>query len=154
MPERVQLPPIRRKSTERLARSGRVQSPMPERAKTLEKVRTPKRAKTSDRGKAPVVQVSQPPAPDCMIVEPWGQPPPQALTVREQRITPTPCARNREMTAESNCSPLQSSRKKKKVLTPERSGSEDGTWEHTRPLAAEESDEEVTPSPSMRKIFT
>jgi hypothetical protein len=34
----------------------------------------------------------------------------------------------------------------------EHSGSEDGSWEG--PLAVEEMDEEVTLSPSMRKIFT
>lgn len=54
-------------------------------------------------------------------------------------------------------SPWQSARKKR--MTPERSGSsrfesEDGSWEQTRFLAVEEIDEEVTPSPSMRKIFT
>ena len=43
---------------------------------------------------------------------------------------------------------------KKKVPTPERSGSEDRSWEQTGPSAVEEFDEEVTPSPSMRKIFT
>ena len=61
--------------------------------------------KPMDRGKAPLVQASQPPAPDCMIAEPWGQPPPQALTVQERRVTPTMCGRNREMTPESYHSP-------------------------------------------------
>lgn len=54
-------------------------------------------------------------------------------------------------------SPQQSTWKKK--LTPQRSGSsgsesEDGSWEQTRPLVAEETDEEVTLSPNMHKIFT
>ena len=44
-------------------------------------------------------------------------------------------------------------------LTPEQSGSssfesEDGSWEQKWPSAEVESDEEVTPSPNMRKIFT
>ena len=51
----------------------------PEKAKTPERARTLEQAKTPDRFKAPVVQVSQLPAPDCMIVEPLGQPPPQVL---------------------------------------------------------------------------
>ena len=92
-----------------------------------ERARTPERAKTLNRGKVPVVQVSQPSAPDCMIVEPWGLPPPQVPVVRERKVTQTPCSRNREQRAESNHSPRQSSRKKKKVLTPECSGSHDGS---------------------------
>ena len=60
-PERVRSPPIRRKSTDRSARSWWVQSPMPEtaqsqeRTKTAERARTPEQAKTPDHGKAPTV---------------------------------------------------------------------------------------------------
>ena len=101
-----------------------------------------------------MVRVLQPPAPDCMIMEPWGLPSSQVLAVRERKVTPTPCSRNRERTAESEHSLRQSPRKKKKVPTPECSGSDDGSWEQTGHSVAVESDEEVTPSPSMRKIFT
>ena len=87
-----------------------------------------------------------------MIVEPWGQPP--TLAVHEHRITPTPSGQNREQTTESDQSPRQASRKKKKVPTPEGSSFNDGLWEQTWPLTANEFEEEVIPSPSMRKIFT
>ena len=62
--------------------------------------------------------------------------PEQAKDGREQSLTPAK---------------LQ---KKKKVPTPERSGSEDGSWEQTGPSTIKEFDEEVTPSPITRKIFT
>ena len=123
MPKKVQSPPIQRKNIKHLARSGRVQSPLlerakiPKRSKTPERARTPERAKTPDRGKAPMIQVLQPPTPDYMIVEPWRQPPPQALTVQEQRITPA------------------EPRKKKKVSTTEFFGLEDESWEQIGPLA-------------------
>ena len=123
--ERIRSPPIRTKSTKCCARSGQVQSSMPERApsqeraRTPEKTKTPEWAKTPDRGKAPAVQVSHPPAPDCRIVEPWGQPPPLAVCKRRIIL--------RERRAESNQSPWQSSRKKKKVPTRECSGSDDGS---------------------------
>jgi hypothetical protein len=117
------------------------------------RAKTSERTKTPDHGKGLVVQALQPPAPDCMIVEKWGDPPSQTLTARERRITPTPCGRNRERMAESDHSPNQSIRKKKqKVPAVEPSGSEDGSWEG--PSAAKETDEKVTPSWSMRKIFT
>ena len=105
-------------------------------------------------GKALIAQVSQPSTPDCMIVEQWGHPPSQAPMVWERRITLTPCAPNKEKKAENDHSPWQSARKKKKVPTSKRSGSEDGSWEQMWPSTIEESDEEVTPSPDMCKIFT
>ena len=72
---------VRRKSIERSARSGRGQSPNPDRGRTSEWSRTPERAKTPkmmripdrtktpDQGKAMMSQVSPAPALDCIIVE-------------------------------------------------------------------------------------
>ena len=109
------------------------------------------------------MQAPWPPAPDCMIVEPWEQPPTQALAVRDQRTTPTLFGRNKERMAETlgnrtlDLSLRHSAHKKK--LTPERSGSfssqsKDKLWDQTGPSVVEETDEVVTPSPSMRKILT
>jgi hypothetical protein len=78
-------------------------------------------------------------------------PPSYATTARERRVASVSCGRNRERVAESDHSPRQSSHKKKKVLAARRSGSGDGSWEGTS--AVEESEEEITPSPNMRKVF-
>lgn len=108
--ERTRSPPIRRKSTEPLARLGRVQS--------LERAKTPERAKNPEQGH------------DCR----------DARYPECRFVTKTECM-------------------KKKELTPEHSGligseSEDGLWEQTWPSTAKETNEEVTPSPNMCKIFT
>lgn len=115
-------------------------------------MKTAERTKTPDRGKAHVAQTSQAPTPDCMIAGQWGHPPSHVLLVRERKITSNPCSRTKERTVECDHSPRQRAHKKKKVPTSEHSGSYNGTWEG--PSAAEESKEEVTPSPNMRKIFT
>ena len=154
VPKRARSPLIQRNSTEPF---GEVMTgPTPDAGKGLtpKRARTPKRTKTANHGKAHIMQVSQPLAPDCMIVEQWGRPPTQALMVRERRNHSAPCGRNMEKKAENDHSPWQSARKKKKVPTPEHFGSEDESWEQTWPSSPEEYDEEVTPSPSMRKIFT
>ena len=109
-PEWTRSPPIRRKSTEPLARLGRVQS--------LERAKTPERAKNPEQGH------------DCR----------DARYPECRFVTKTECM-------------------KKKELTPEHSGligseSEDGLWEQTWPSTAKETNEEVTPSPNMCKIFT
>ena len=121
----------------------------PERARTPKRMRTPERTKTPDHGKTPMAQASHAPALDCMIVKQWVPPPSQVMTVRDCRATSASCGRKSERTAESDHSLRQSSRKKK-VLA--HSGSGDGPWEGS--AAAKESDEGITPSPNMRKIFT
>jgi len=99
-----------------------------------------------------MAQASQAPAPDCMILEQWVRPPSHTTAARERRVASASCGRNKERVAESDHSPRQSSRKKKKVLAATRSGSGDRSWEGMS--VAEESEEEITPSPNMRKVFT
>ena len=95
VPKRTHSSQVRRKSTERSARSGRGQSPNPNRGRASERSRTPKRArtpervrmpdrtKTPDRGKAPVSQVSRAHVLDCMIVKQWAPPPSHAMSARD-----------------------------------------------------------------------
>ena len=123
---------------------------MPEKAKTLENTKRLKRAKTPDRGEAPAAQASPAPAPDCMIVDRWVPPPSQGISAKERRAASALCGRNMERTADSDHSPCESSCMKK-VLVAMRNGSGDGSWERTSD--AENFDEEVTPSPNIRKIF-
>jgi hypothetical protein len=133
IPEPTRSTQVRRKSTERLARSRRAQSPSgarsstrsrtPERARIPDRTKTPERAKTPDRGKAPMAQDSPTPGPDCMILEQWVPPPSLATTARERRTVSISCGQNWERVAESDHSPRQSSHKKKKVLATQRSGS-------------------------------
>ena len=132
---------IRRKNTKQSGRSGRDQSPNPDKARTTkqsrtpERTRTPERArtldrtKTLDRGKAPMSQVSLAPAPDCMIVDQWVAPPSQEVTDKEHRATSVFCSRNMERIVGSNHSHVQSSRKKRKVLGTVSSRLGDGSWE-------------------------
>jgi hypothetical protein len=87
-----------------------------------------------------------------MILEQWVPPPSHTTTTRERRAALASCGQNRERIAESDHSPWQRSHKKKKVLAARRSGSGEGSWEGTS--AVEESEEEITPSPNMRKVFT
>jgi hypothetical protein len=143
-------------STERSARSGRGQSPggartstrsrTPERARTLDRTKTLEQVKTPDRGKAPMAQASPAPGLDCMILEQWVHPPSLATTARERRTTSVSCGKNRERVAESDHSPRQSFRKKKKVLAACRSGSGEDS--------SAESEEELAPSPNVRRVFT
>jgi hypothetical protein len=160
VPEPTRSTQVRRKSTERSARSSRGQSPSgarpstrsrtPERARTLDRTRTPKRAKIPDRGKAPMAQASPAPGPDCMILEQQVAPPSLATTARERRTASISCGRNREEVAESDHSPRRSSRKKKNVLVARRSGSGDGSGEDS----SAETDEELALSPNVRRAFT
>jgi hypothetical protein len=94
VPEPTRSTQVRRKSTERSARSSRGQTPggarlstrsrTPERARTRDRTKTPERAKTPDRGKAPMAQASPAPGPDCMVLEQWVAPPSLATTARER----------------------------------------------------------------------
>ena len=125
VPERPHSSLVRRKSTERFARSGRGQSPNPgqgrtsgrsqtsERARIPERMRTPDWTKTPDRGKAPVSQELPVPALDCMIVEPWALRPSHAMSARNPRTTSVSCGQNRERATGSDPSPGQGSRKEK-----------------------------------------
>jgi hypothetical protein len=159
VPEPTRSTQVRRKNTERSTRSSRGQSPggarpstrsrTPKRAKTPDRTKTPERAKTPDRGKAPMAQASPTLGPDCMILEQWVAPPSLATTARERRTASVSCGRNREV-AESNHSPRRSSRKKKNVLVARRSGSGDGSGEDS----SAETEEELAPSPNVRRAFT
>jgi hypothetical protein len=102
---------------------------MLEKAKISTRTRTSERTKNPDRGKVLMAQASHAPAPDCMILEQWVPPPSHVTTARECRVALASCGRNRERVAESDHSPRQSSRKKKKVLAARRSGLGDGSWE-------------------------
>ena len=112
----------------------------------------PDRAKTPDRGKALVSLVSPVPALDCMIVDPWAPPPSHAMSTRDPRTTSVSCGRNRERPTGSDPSPGQSSRKEKKAFGAARSGSGDGSGED--PDVAGDSEEEIAPSPNMKRVFT
>jgi hypothetical protein len=130
---------VRRKSTERSARSSRGQSPggarpstrfkTPERARTPDRTKTPERAKTPDRGKVSMAQASPAPGADCMVLEQWVAPPSLATIARERRTASISCGRNMEEVAESGHSSRRSSCKKKKVLAARRSESGDGSGE-------------------------
>ena len=147
MLERTRSSQVRRKNTERSARSGREQSPHPDRGRASERsrtsgraripnrMRTPDRTKTPDQDKAPMSHAPPTPAPDCMIVEQWAPPPSHAMSVRDPRMTSISCGRNRELTTGSDPSPVQSSRKEKKASGRARSGSGDGE-ERIRTLQA------------------
>ena len=123
-----------------------------QRARTPERRNTPDRAKTPDKGRALVAQVLPTPALDCMIVEPWAPPPSHAMSARDPREVSVSCGQNRERPTGSDPSPGQSSRKAKKASGTARSESEDGSGED--PDATGESEEEIAPSPNMRRVFT
>ena len=156
VPERTRSSQVRRKSTKWSAKSGRgrtlEQSRTPERANTPERIRAPDRTKTLDRGKAPMSQVSPALALDCMIVGQWMPPPSHAMSAKDPRTTSVSCVRNRERTTGSDPSPVQSSRKEKKAFGIARSRSGDGSGED--PSAAGDFEEEIAPSPNMRRVFT
>ena len=158
VPERTRLSQVRRKSTERSARSGRGQSPNLDRGRTSKRSRTPERARTPekmkspDRGKAPMSQVSPTRALDCMIVEQSAPPPSHAMSAKDPRTTSVSCGRNKERSTGSDPSPGQSSRKEKKASGTARSGSGDGSGEDL--AAAGDFEEEIAPSPNMRRVFT
>ena len=164
VPERTRSSHVRRKSMERSARSERGQSPnpdrgratersrTPERARTPERMRTPDRTKTPDRRKTPVSQVSLAPILDCIIVEQWTPLPSHAMSARDPRTASVSCGRNRERTTGNDPSPGQSSRKEKKASGTVRSRSGDGSKEN--PATAGDSEEEIAPSPNMRRVFT
>ena len=158
VPEWTRSSQVRRKSTEQSTRSRRGQSPNPNRGRTSDHSRTPERARTPammrtpDRGKAPMSQASPAPAPDCVIMEHWAPPPSHAISARDPRTTSVSCGRNRDRTTGSDPSPVQSSRKEKKASGTSRSGSRDGPGED--PSAAGNSEEEIAPSPNMRRVFT
>ena len=124
----------------------------PERTRTSERMRTPDRTRTPDRGKAPVAQVLPVPALDCMIVELWAPPPSHEMSARDPWTTSVSCGRNKEGTTRSDPSPGNRSRKKKHVSGTARSGSGDGLGED--PAVVDDSEEEITPSPNMRRVFT
>ena len=159
MPEQTRSSQVRWKSTDRLAKSGRGQSPNPdwgrasERSRTLERAKTPDRTKTPDRGKAPVSHVSPAPAcPGLYDSGAVGAPPSHAMSARDPRTTSVSCGRNRERTTGSDPSSGQSSRKEKKASGTARSKSGDGIRED--PSAAGDSEDEIAPSPNMRRVFT
>jgi hypothetical protein len=77
-------------------------------------------------------------------------PPSAATTAKERRTTSISVGRNREEVVESDHSPRRSTRRKKKVLAARRSGSGDGLGEDS----SAETDEELAPSPNVRRAFT
>ena len=95
VPEQAHSSLVRRKSTERSSRSRQGQSPhrgqgrdsrrsrAQERTGTLERKRRPDQARTPNRGRALVLQVSPVPALDCVIVESWAPPPSHAMSARD-----------------------------------------------------------------------
>lgn len=85
-------------------------------------------------------------------MEQWVPPPSWEVMDKEHQASSVSCGRNKERSRGSDRSPVQSSRKKKKVLGEECSGLGDGLWEGQS--ATEESEEEITPSSNMRKILT
>ena len=125
---------------------------IPELTRMLERIKKSERAKTLDRGKAPMAQASLAPTPDCMIVDRWVPPPSQGTLARERRAASASGGRNRERTIESDHSPRHGSRKKMEMVVVERSGSGDGSWEEES--VADDSDEEATPSLNIRRAFT
>jgi hypothetical protein len=159
VPQRTHSSQVRRKSTERSARSGRGQSPnpdrgrtsarsrTPERARTPARMRTPDRTKSPDRGKAPMSQVAPSPVPECVIVEQWAPPPSRAMSARDPRATSVSTGRNRERATGGDPSSVQRPRKERKA-----SGSGDGSGED--PSYAGDSEEEIVPSPNVRRAFT
>ena len=82
-----------------------------------------------------------------MIVDRWVPPPSQGMLAWERRAASKSFSRNRERMAESDHSSYESSRKKKKVLVAVRSE----LWKGAS--VAEDSDEEVIPSPNIRIVF-
>ena len=86
------------------------------------------------------------------IVEQWAPPPSHAMSAKDPRTTSVSCGRNRERTTGSDPSPVQSSPKEKKASGAARSGSGDGSSKD--PPAAGNFEEEIAPSPNMRRVFT
>jgi hypothetical protein len=118
VPQPTRSTQVRRKNTERSARSSRGQSPGGARpftrSRTPDRTKTPERAKTPDHGKAPMAQALPALGTDCMILEQWVASPSFAMTARERRTASISCGQNRERVAESDHSPRRSSRKKKR----------------------------------------
>jgi hypothetical protein len=107
-------------------------------------------AKTLDRGKAPMAQASLASGPDCMVLEQWVAPPLLRRLLRSAGRFQSLAGLNWEEVVESDHSPRRSSRKKNKVLAARFIGLGDGSGEDS--LA--ETDEELAPSPNVKRAFT
>ena len=155
-PERTRSSQVRRKSTGSV-RSGKGQSPAPwrtsdrsrtpDRARTHVSRRTPEREATPDRGKAPMAQASPTSVLDCQMLEPYAHPPSRAASTRDPRTTSVSGGRNPEPHTGSDPSPIQSVRKGNTVSRTPRSGTPE-------PGGPGDSEEEIAPSPNMRRVFT
>jgi len=85
-----------------------------------------------------------------MVLEQWVVPPSLAMTAKERRTASISCGRNKEEVGENDHSPRRSTRKEKKVLAARRFGSGVGLGEDS----SAETDEELAPSPNVRRAFT
>ena len=158
-PEPTRSPQVRRKSTGSV-RSGRGQSPVPrnsDRSRTPDRVRTPIRHQTSDRettpgrGKAPMTFTSPSSPPDCQMASPLPPPPSRAASSRDPRTASG--GRNPELATGSDPSPVRSIRMGTVSGTPGTVSGTPGTGTPRTERTAD-SDDEVAPSPNMRRMLT
>ena len=143
-------PQVRRKSTGS-ARSGRGQSPVPrtlDRSRTSDRARTPiwhrtpEPTATPSRGKGPMTHASPTSPADCQMVSPFPQPPSRAAPSRDPWTTPSSGGQDPVQHLGDDFSPLRSVRKGSTISgTPRTKGEGD-------------SEDEIAPSPNMRKLHT
>ena len=151
-PERARSSGARRKSTGSV-RTGRGQSPAPrssDRSRTPDRARTPirdqalDREATPDRGKSRANPATPSFPADYAMEEPATTPPSRSASARDPRTTSG--GQHSQQPAGSNLAPSSSIRR----------GTVSGTPGSRAPPAEEtgDSEEEVAPSPNLRRAFT
>ena len=145
-PEMTRSSQARRKSTGSV-RTGRGQSPVPmtsDRSRTPDRARTPIKRQTPDRGKSHAHQASPSSPPDYQMLEPLPTPPSRAASVRDLRIASG--GQHPEQHPENDPAPIPSIRRSPVSGTP---GSRTPRAEETG-----DSEDEIAPSPNMRRALT
>ena len=119
----------------------------PDRARTPIRHRTPDPETTPNRGRIPMAQASPSSPPDCQMVSTLPPPPSRAASSRDPRTASISGGQNPEQCTGSDHSPLRSVRRGSTVSGTPGSGT-------PRAEGAGDSEDEVAPSPNMRRMLT